>query len=675
MKTKHLTIFSLLILFCFNANAQEFKLGKVSIAELEQKVHPKDSTAVAAVLFEKGDVTFEYIKGEGFTMNTTVKTRVKIYKKEGYDWANKKIRFYIGNTHDEVVIISDAATFNLVGGKVEKTKLKSEGEFIENVNKDWSQKKITMPNVKEGSVVEYQYVLKSRYIGSFNDWNFQNSIPVNYSEYKTYIPEYFIYNTNQKGYIFPNVTAEKKDKTVTFSNVKRDRPLSAGHASGDVSYEDEKLNYEETITTYIAENLPALKEEAFVNNMDNYLSSVSYELSVINYPNEVQKNYSTDWNSLVKTIYDYEEFGQELNKTGYFEGDFKTLDFKENTIAEKISTLFNYVKSNIKWNNDYGYLCKDGVKKAYKDKTGNVAEINLILTAMLRHAGLTANPVLVSTRGNGIALFPSRTAFDYVITAVETPEGLILMDATEKYSLPNVLPLRDLNWFGRLLRKDGTSVEVDLMPKNVSTDYVMMTYSIDGSGKIDGKLRRQRTDHSAMIFRNKFLNVKEDAYLEKLENENQNIDIIDYSMTNGKDIQLPVLENFSFTGSNLCELIGGKIYVNPMLFFTNEHSPFKQETREFPVDFGFPFLDKFAINIQVPEGYEIESLPAQALINMDDNLGSFNFKVSVAGNVIQLSITNQINESIVSSDYYSVLKEYYQVMIAKQTEKIVLKKA
>ena len=60
------------------------------------------------------------------------------------------------------------------------------------------------------------------------------------------------------------------------------------------------------------------------------------------------------------------------------------------------------------------------MRKAYKDKTGNVAEINLMLTAMLRYAGINANPVLVSTRSNGIALFPNRTAFNYVIAAVET---------------------------------------------------------------------------------------------------------------------------------------------------------------------------------------------------------------------------------------------------------------
>jgi hypothetical protein len=143
---------------------------------------------------------------------------------------------------------------------------------------------------------------------------------------------------------------------------------------------------------------------------------------------------------------------------------------------------------------------------------------------------------------------------------------------------------------GRLIRKDGTSEEVDLMPKKASNDNVIMMYAIDATGKITGKLRRQRTDHNAMKFRSEIENTKEEDYLEKLENANGKIEIADYSRVNEKDVKLPIVENCSFTGTNLCEIIGEKMYVNPLLFFTEEHNPFKQETREYPIDFGFPFI-------------------------------------------------------------------------------------
>ena len=81
---------------------------------------------------------------------------------------------------------------------------------------------------------------------------------------------------------------------------------------------------------------------------------------------------------------------------------------------ERIAAVFNYVKSNVKWNDFKGYSCNDGVKKAYKDKVGNTAEINLMLTAMLRFAGFNANPVLVSTRDNGIAFFPSVDRYGFI---------------------------------------------------------------------------------------------------------------------------------------------------------------------------------------------------------------------------------------------------------------------
>ena len=80
--------------------------------------------------------------------------------------------------------------------------------------------------------------------------------------------------------------------------------------------------------------------------------------------------------------------------------------------------------------------------------------------------------------------FLNRTAFNYVIAAVEIEEGLILLDATERYSVPNVLPIRDLNWFGRLIRKDGTSTEVNLTPTNISTEINNLQVTLDNKGEI-----------------------------------------------------------------------------------------------------------------------------------------------------------------------------------------------
>ncbi len=615
--------------------AQNFELGKVTIAELQEKEFPKDNTVNAAILFKKGEVYFEDL-----TTITRVRIKIKIYKKEGFDWANEEILHYING---ENVSFSNATTYNLVDGRIEKIKLKKEGEFEQKINKYFSLKKITMPNVREGSIVEYEYTIRSGNFGSLRDWYFQSSIPVNYSEFKVKIPYFLTFNKRTKGFLYPKISSEP-----TYNR--------------------------ETSEVYKLENIPSMKEESLVNNINNYRAGVSYELALVNIPGYLYKSFSTDWNAVTKTIYEDPDFGTELNKTSYFEEDLKQVLQGLNTNEDKIAAIFNYVKSTIKWNKYTGYSCNDGVKKAYKDKIGNVAEINLILTAMLRFAGLDANPVLISTRDNGIALFPSRTAFNFVIASVQMPEGNILLDATEKYAEINVLPLNDLNWLGRLIRKDGTSEEVDLMPKKISNDVVTMNYSVDSEGRISGKLRHQFTDHKALEYRKKVEDVKEDTYLENLENENNKIEIKDYSRSIEKDLKLPATETFSFSGSDLTEIIDGKIYINPMLFFTYRDNPFKQEVREYPVDYGYSFLDKYIVNIQIPDGYQIETLPASGIFSMQDDLGIFKFMTSSSGNTINLIIMNQINTPIVSSEYYDMLKEFYQKMIDKQNEKIVLVK-
>ena len=667
MNFKKFTICLFIAIFSFT-NAQKLELGKVTVAELEEKQNFSDPSAQAAFLYKKGEVRYDYSQDKGFVMITEVKTKIKIYKKEGYEWANHMVQYRISSDSRETVSFDDAVTYNLVNGKIEKTKLKSDGQFDEKINKYWNRKKITLPNVKEGSIIEYSYTISSPNIGELMDWKFQYSIPVAYSEFTTFIPEYFVYKPTQKGFIFPKTSTEKRPRSLSYFY----KPTFT--AGGNNSSSQEKLDFEETQTTYLAMVLPAIKEETFVNNIENYTSTISHELSSIKYPNQPFKNYATDWETVTKKIYENEDFGSELNKTGYFENDIKTLITGITDRDEKIAIVFNFVKAKVKWNDYLGYSCNDGVKKAYKDGVGNVAEINLMLTAMLRFAGVDANPVLLSTRSNGIALFPSRTAFNYVISGVEIDNDLILLDATEKYGVPNILPTRDLNWFGRLIRKEGTSAEVELMSKKSSGEFSLLNFKIDTNNVIDGSLKRQFTNHNALNFRNKYLAVSKDNYLENLENKNNNIEISDYTRENELDFAKPIVESFGFKDSKNLEIINDKMYILPLAFLTEKENPFKQEVREYPLDFSYPTNEQFIVNITIPDGYKIESMPKSINITSGDNVAFFKYSIVNEENNINVLVTSSINEAIVPADFYDILKDFYRQVVDKQNEKIILVK-
>ena len=153
------------------------------------------------------------------------------------------------------------------------------------------------------------------------------------------------------------------------------------------------------------------------------------------------------------------------------------------------------------------------------------------------------------------------------------------------------------------------------------------------------------------------------------------IQISDYEIENkDTDLSKPTLETFTFTSANFCEIIGGKMFINPMLFFTQNKNPFVQEKRKMPIYFGYPKQEKYNINIEIPEGYEIESIPKAMKIATEDKVLLFTINALAEGNKIQIIITRDINAAVLAADYYEDLKQFFQKIIEKQNEKIVLKK-
>ncbi|WP_338410018.1 DUF3857 domain-containing protein [uncultured Flavobacterium sp.] len=660
----------LTFLVSFNIFSQKYELGEVTIEELSQTNHALDSSAVAAILFKKGKVSFEFNQQEGFYIITNIKVKIKIYEKEGYDWGNFEIPLYNETNAKQTLYIKSANTYNLEGKKIEKSKLRSDGEFEEKTNQFWSKKKIAMPNVKEGSIIELEYVIKDIGKGTIDEWEFQTSIPIDYVEYETSIPQYYEYNTHFRGYLIP----KKEKENITQKIILRSKDRQEINRVSNANFNVEEINFSETKTTYSLENVSAVKNEPYVNNIRNYMSSLFHELAMTKFPNSMMQTYSTDWETITKTIYDYDDFGPELNKTNYFETEIDALLQNISSPSQKAIAILNFVKNKMNWNESNGYSCLKGVNKAYKEQSGNVADINLMLTAMLRYAGLKANPVLLSTRSNGIALYPSRSAFNYVIAGIELENKIILLDATSKNSLPGILPLRDLNWSGRLIRDTGSSINIDLLPTNISKENVIIMANIDQSGIIEGKLRDQYFDYNAYFFRENNSKLNEETYIEKLEKRYQGIQIDDYSVSNMQDLEKPIVETYSFKNSNLVEIIGEKMYISPLLFFETKENPFKLENRNFPIDFSIPFADLYKITLNIPEGYKIEFIPEKINVAMQENYGSYLFNISNTANTIQISSSFSINASIVPAEQYTMLKNFYKMMIEKQTEKIVLVK-
>ena len=666
-----LILISMFLICSVSLLAQDFKFGKVSKAELDQKFYPKDSTADAAVLFRKLNVKYEYVPKQGFKVVAEVFERIKIYNKKGFKYATISEPLYQTNGDKETLSGLKAYTFNNVNGSVEKFKLKSSDVVLEKSNKFYNKKKFTMPNVKEGSVLEIQYKLNSPFAYNLDEIDLQYNIPIAVQEIKVQTPEYFVFKPLVKGHlsIIPKVSS--KNGQITFAGFNR----NSSNNTTSSSHSSSTLDYIINIAIINSKNIPALKDEPFVNNINNYRSAIKYELQYVKFPQSTIESYTTNWEKVVKTIYKSSSFGEQLKKTSYFKKDLLIVLEGKTTEAAKLMAVYNFVKSRMNWNSYYGYRSDEGVKKAYDLKTGNVADINLMLVAMLREAGLDANPVLVSTRNNGVPLFPTMEGFNYVVAAVKTDNGNVFLDATNKFSKPNMLPTRTINWAGRLVKKGGVSTSVSLIPTYQSKEVVMLNATINEEGEINGKARRVCKDYVAYVHRNKYSEVAEESYLEKMEEDFGGIEISDYSIKDKNTVGKLITESFSFYTEDMVETIGDKMYFSPLLWFAKKENPFKLEKRNYPIDFTYPWHDKFSVSITIPDGYKIESIPENISVGLEGKVGVFLFNVTaISANKLQIASDVIFNKSVISAQQYQGIKELYKTLVEKQSEKIVLSK-
>jgi hypothetical protein len=650
-------LLALFLFFSISSFSQKYELGKVTLDELKQKQHPIDSSAVAAILYKRGQTYFRYEDKKGFRIVHEIEYRIKIYKKEGLNWANFEVPYYIGyeNILADYVEFSNCNTYNLENDKIIKTKLSSEGKFNITLNKNWRKASLTMPNVKAGSIIEIHYTILSENAVEFPTFNFQYTIPLNYAEYKTDIPEFYVYNTINSGFL----------------------PINSDYkiGIGTQSYEDQyrqnlTMTYKQVESVHKVINIPAIIEEPYVDNIQNYNTAINYELEKTRFPETTEKIFTTTWEDVAKSIYKYKDFGEELLIKDYFENDLKVITNSQMTDMQKIESIFKFVQSRMNWNKSYGYFTDKGVKKAYQEKTGNVADINFILISMLNYAGLNANPVILSTIDNGIPVYPNRTVFNYVIASIEIDSKIILLDASNKKTNLSTIPLKTINWNGRLIRQDGSSTEISLIPKNSSIETTNLIYSIDSDFKISGKSRIQKNEYIALEYRE-----NQSVQSIDLDNKYAFTSIENYNLENfTTDIEKPIIETFNFKTEEYLDKIGDKIIISPLLFLSNEKNPFTQENRMFPIHFGYPKTTKINIFLELPEGYSVESFPKSIIYTSPQKDFIMNYFSIINGNKIQLSVTKEIKSSLLHQDSYESIKDFYKQIIDKQNEKIVLKK-
>ena len=664
MKPCSLLIAAVLLCASFSLIAQDkspIKFGKITPEDFTIK-QGFDTGASAVVIADIGSSAFEGNAKGWFSLVYKRTTRVKILNKNGFDAAKVEIILYSNGTYEERLDDLKAYTYNLENGKVVPTKLESESVFKDKLSKNVVTRKFTMPAVKEGAVIEYSYTIKSDFIRYLRPWFFQSIYPCLWSEYEVGIPYFFNYVTMGQGYLQPEL------KTGSYNtNFKVNIPGGAER--------DESVSLEGNVDTrrWVVKNIPSLKPENFTSAIKNYIGGVEFQLASYQFRGGMPHDYMGNWVLLSQQLMENEYFGQSLSKNNnWLDDDIKNITKGATTKLEKAQKIFAYVRDNMTCTDHSATYLETSLKDAYKKHSGNVADVNLLLTAMLRHEGIVADPLVLSTKDNGFTseLYPLWDRFNYVVCEAEIDGAIYDLDASSPYYGFAKLPAYCFNGHARVIKKEAAMpvyFEADSLKEQKMTSVFISNGEKD---EITGSYKSQLGYYESLKLREKLKGNVGD-YASKIKaGYSFEIAVSDAGIDSLKQPDMPAVVHYDFAFKPEDNII----YFNPMLSEGLKENPFKSAERKYPVEMPYSMDETYLLNMEVPKGYVVEEIPKSAKVAFNEDEGFFEFLVQNSGDAIQLRSRLKLNKATFAPDDYAGLRDFFAFIVKKQNEQIVFKK-
>lgn len=639
MRPQILTI-TLLLISC-SLFAQKDKdipgWGKIDKADLEMKECEFDKSAEALILFDVGELASDIVGN----IQLERRVRIKILKEKGLERANIRILYHAYHGDENVIKLS-GQTYNLgADGAITISPVEKKSFFDKKINNRYSEMVFSFPEVKVGSVIEYRYILTG---AGLVTWYFQRSIPVKFSRFITDFPSEVELSSTP----FCVLKYESKYDTKSTRNVN----------------------------TFAMREVPALRDEPFISNEEDYLQRIETRLIAIN-TSLRRIDFRRTWPGIIKELMEDEDFGAQLKKNIPRTADLDELLSKVKDPFLRMKIIHHYVRKNMTWNGYTNIWALEGVKSAWKDKKGTSGEINLILVNLLKDAGLDAYPVLVSTHDNGRlkTTLPGFNQFNEVLAYVKIGDHCYVLDATEKNTPSHLIPINVMYSEGLVIEKLET-YEWGWQPlwdeKLQKKKMVVMNLEVNEKDSLKGEALVNSIDYDRLE-RQSALQEGKDKLLEKyFTKPYPAVNIENFEIENADSDSLPLVQKVKFSQS--ITATGDYHFFTLNLFTGLEKNPFIAESRFSDVFFGINQNYVLIANVRIPDGYNFEELPKNIKMIMPDTSIAITRRIEAENNLVSVRINLEFKRPYYTTDEYDYFMAFYKRLLDILNEPIVYRK-
>lgn len=672
MKLKKAFAFALLLLLFLSIQSRaQDRFSVVNDAyilkHLHTQIYPLDSEAKAVVLYEKMSIAVD-IFSSYYREVKTMHRIVKILDEDALDEANVDDYYYTKGTIGSGTGKIFGTTYTLGdNGIVIKTPLDKSAIFITKYNDEVNIMKFTMPAVKVGSVIDYTYEIISPLTQKLPKWFFQDKYPALQTEYEINLP-------GSLGFVY--ITQGK----TTFKQYD-----SWGHAEEDSSEAYYVLKKDHTSSEnygiWCRKNVTPLKFEPFSGNIYNYAERLEIQIQ------DPQHSYGTldsqsikkAWKDFTDVAWDHKMFGRQVaGENSYLKKIVDSLTAGNNNDRDKAWSIFNYVRNNIYCNDTIALFAEKDIKKTFLGHEGNVAEINLLLVAMLQKAGLNASPLILNTMGQLVSddNYPVIDRYNNTVAIIRQPQGdPVLLDASCKYNAFGKLPFYCFNSSARVIDgKGGAQINLDPHQNRERTVNVVKVVTFNDTALV-ANLMETMGANASRIFREKFAadSGKILSYLYSSLSER----VRDGGVVSGlvcENLQNPDTEVIvHYTLSK--KISKGTLYFATDILKLFNENPYKPMKRTMPVELPWQTEYIYSLTAALPQNVKPEDVYKPALLSYDDGRIRFKHFLNYDPDMHFFSVTTQYKsvETFFPSTEYEVFRAFHNNVLDEINKIVVFK--
>lgn len=615
----------------------EFRVIPDSLLQMQPPAENPDAPYI--ITNKEVDVSFEE---EDNSIIAVIKhhVRLKVFDKTAREASIIAIPYYFDNKMEQISGIK-GITYLPSG---ERVSLKEKNIRTINLNARYNVKEFTMPGVEEGAILDYSYTVRRRYIEELPDFYLSHKVPTSVARVTITYPRYLRYRAfvlNYEGSVQHRFTRLDTSSVPKIFTIPQPEPITTEH--------------------WVAYDVPAVEEEAFISSLNNYRGKIKFLMSGFGLPRQPLEN---SWDVVIAKLRREANPWKQSRKNNLSAALGDSIAQAHKSVSKEAvqDSIYRFLNQRINFSGSRSPFSITADSVVLAGKAVDQAAINQTLLAMLRGAEIEANPVFISSRRSGKINkeFPSFYQFNALIIQSKIDGESFIMDASMPFSQPGLIPV-EMNNNPGLLLKPKSFEWVEFEPKKSIFDIqVEVNAELNPNGTLSGSIVSKQKGYPAQNIREQKADGTSDIeiFRRTLFDRFSQVKVENVQVENVYDYDEPVKVSGQFTIERYATSFSNGLRYRPMLIGSLMENPFKDTDRDLPIILDAPEKLDVSYTLSLPPGFSSK----QGKQNRTLSLAGAEFEESynMQQDELNYEFHIDISRKNFSTDYFPQLYSLYE---------------